>query len=381
MRVKYLKWENTVIGVINSDYSVDFTDVNNIPGFEVLPKDNHWTSQQFQKFLNDRVLSSGRRDIEKILFRCGLSAYNVFAVADKTKAVNAKDLFWMSNDADEKFENAITDVFESVFIKHTDMTGDSINTPDGCNVKRYGCYNGKYGIYKKRLHPVSGDVESEVAVYKLANRIGVPCCRAVKVDDDTVFSEFQYNFAQEQIVHFRRLFEGDTQRGGNELMNLIGKRPQYKNDFYKMIFLDFLTLQDDRHLSNLAMKVNLKTKQESFYPLYDNGRSLFYQDTAETIAKAADNPIDYCTTFGNEGSYYDYVCDILSEDINNVKLVDLSVSEDEIYDILKESGFKNERLFGSVTWIKNSMECITILSQKLQNGDIKSDASSLDIQM
>ena len=91
-------------------------------------------------------------------------------------------------------------------------------------------------------------------------------------------------------MHFRRLFEGDTQRTGNELMNLISKRPQYKADFYRMIFLDFLTLQDDRHLSNLAMKLNLKTKQESFYPLYDNGRSLFYQDTAETISKAAGNP-------------------------------------------------------------------------------------------
>ena len=61
--------------------------------------------------------------------------------------------------------------------------------------------------------------------------------------------------------------------------NLLNKRPAFKNDFYKMIFLDFLTLQNDRHLSNFAIKINSKTRQESFYPLYDNGRSLFYQDT------------------------------------------------------------------------------------------------------
>ena len=128
-------------------------------------------------------------------------------IAERTKAINAKDLIWIADRADESFDDAITDVFESVFIKKTDMKGDTINSPEGCNIKRYGVYEGKYGIYKERLHPLSTDVESEVAV--------------------------------------------------------MGKRPAYKDSFYKMIFLDFLTLQDDRHLSNFAIKVNHETKTES----------------------------------------------------------------------------------------------------------------------
>ncbi|NLO42774.1 MAG: hypothetical protein GX109_07085 [Bacteroidales bacterium] len=379
--MRYLKWADTVIGVINSDYSVDFNNTVHISGVEILPPDNHWTTKEFQSFLSDRVLSSQRRDIEKILFRCGLSSYNVFAVAEKTNAVNAKDLFWVTDNADEKFENALTDVFESIFIKNIDMIGDSINTPDGCNVKRYGCYNGKYGIYKDRLHPLSGDVESEVAVYKLAKRIGVPCCRAVQTDENTVFSEFQYNFAQEQIVHFRRLFENGEKRSGNELLNLISKRPQYKNDFYKMMFLDFLTLQDDRHLSNIAMKVNLQTKQESFYPLYDNGRSLFYQDTADTMVKAAYDPKNYCTTFGYEGSYYDHVHDILSENPDNACLVDLSVTDDEVYKILKDSGFKNERLEYSAKWIRGGINCITELIHEIKTSETQTEENDLKLNM
>ena len=143
-------------------------------------------------------------DIEYILFQYGLNTYNTFRIAEITKAINARDLLWVSDNAYDSFADAVTDVFESVFIKKIDMVGDSINTPDGCNVKRYGVYNNKYGIYKNRLHPLSTDVESEVAVYKLAKRLGVPCCKAVQTDENTVFSEFEYDFAAEQIIHFRR---------------------------------------------------------------------------------------------------------------------------------------------------------------------------------
>ena len=92
-------------------------------------------------------------------------------------------------------------------MKKVDRVGDSIDSPDGCNVKRYGVYEGSYGIYKKRLHPLSTDVESEVAVYQLASRIGVPCCQAIQVDEDTVFSKFEYDFSTEQIASITERME------------------------------------------------------------------------------------------------------------------------------------------------------------------------------
>ena len=97
-------------------------------------------------------------------------------------------------------------------------------------------------------------------MYEIAKKIGVPCCRAVQTDEDTVFSEFEYDFAAEQLIHFRRLFEDGERKSENELENLLAKRPNFKDDFYRMMFLDFLTLQDDRHLSNFAIKINCKTR-------------------------------------------------------------------------------------------------------------------------
>ncbi len=216
---------------------------------------------------------------------------------------------------------------------------------------------------------MSTDVESEVAVCKLAQRIGVPCCLAIQTDENTVFSKFEYDFSTEQIVHFRRLFEDGERTSYNELDNLIIKRPDYTNDFYKMMFLDFLTLQDDRHLSNFAVKIKHETRMESFYPLYDNGRSLFYQDNEKTISSAWKDPITFCTTFGAVGTYYGHIKDILAENPDALSLVDLSLSDDEIYAIMKDSGFDGMKLEGIVNWVSNSIKCLYELQQIAQTND------------
>ena len=106
-----------------------------------------------------------------------------------------------------RFADAVTDVFESVFIKKIDMSGRrSINTPDGCNVKRYGVYNNKYGIYKEQTASAIQNVESEVASYiNWQKGLVFRAAKLFRQDESTVFSEFEYDFAAEQIIHFRRL--------------------------------------------------------------------------------------------------------------------------------------------------------------------------------
>ena len=367
--LKFLKWKDDVIAKINSDFSVDFIDEKSSLLANPDGTNAHWSAERFAKFLDDRIISRQRRDIEKILFRCGLSSYDTFKIAERTKAINAKDLFWVTDGEKDLFNDAITDVFESVFIKKVDSVGDSIDSPGGCNIKRYGVYEGNYGIYKDRIHPLSTDVESEVAVYKLGQRIGVPCCEAIQTNENTVFSKFEYNFSKEQIVHFRHLFEDGERTSNNELENLIAKRPDYTDDFYRMIFLDYITRQDDRHLSNFAIKINTETKLESFYPLYDNGRSLFYQDTEKTIASDWKNPAKFCTTFGAVGTYYDHITDILAKNPEALSLVDLSLSDNEIYEIMKESGFNGSKLEGIVKWVSNSIKSLFDLQQIIQTND------------
>jgi hypothetical protein len=354
----YFKWNNEIIGVISQDNTVKFTmpDFNEVV-FLYTKGEKNWTSEQFTEFLSERVVSRDRRDIEKILFRCGLSHYDVLKITEITRIIHPKDLLWISNSINEKLDEVMTEVFSSVFHQKIDLFGDSIDTPEGYNIKRYGVYNGKYGIYKQRISPLHTDVESEVAVHLLAQKLGIPCCPAYKVDRDTVFSEFLYDFSREYIVHFRRLFDG--RRSINEYQNLTSIRPKYKNDIAKMVLLDFITRQDDRHLSNIAIKIS--GGKETFYPLYDNGRSLFYEDTEELVNSAVEDIQSYATSFGFSGTYYDYVLEINKERGSLKNLINTNISEKEISDILVKADFSGYRLMGATKWIMKAIEFISKL--------------------
>lgn len=353
--VRWLKWGDHVIATINEDYSANFSspEYNDVVALYTRGAKN-WTPEQLTEFLSQRIVSRERRDIEKILFRLGLSRYDVLAISQITRGIHPKDLLWIAHRENEQLDTAITHVFDSVFHQKIDLQGDSIDTPEGFNIKRYGVYKGSYGIYKQRINPLTSDVESEVAVYLLAQKLGVECCPAYRTDIDTVFSAFLYDFSKEYFIHFRQLFEGT--RSGNEYQNLISVRPNFKDDISRMIILDFITRQDDRHLSNMAIKIS--DKGESFYPLYDNGRSLFYEDTEEMVSKAILNPINYATSFGYSGTYYDYVEEIAKERGNLKGLINLDISKDDIVDILKAAEFKGYRFDGALEWIIKTLEIV-----------------------
>ena len=375
----WLKWDNDIIGTIDATNAVRFTmpEYNEVVSLYTRSVDN-WSSEQFAAFLSERVVSRDRRDIEKILFRCGLSRYDVLQIAEITRGIHPKDLLWVAHSEDEQLSAVITDVFDAVFHQRIDLTGDSTpphknfvfvgtpaDTPEGYNIKRYGVYEGRYGIYKQRISPLATDVESEVAVYLLAQKLGVPCCPAQRVDSvssgatDTVFSTFLYDFSKEYIVHFRRLFDGP--RSDNEYQNLIAVRPQYRDNITRMILLDFITRQDDRHLSNIAIKIG--AGGESFYPLYDNGRSLFYEDTEEMVRQAVADPARYATSFGYAGTYWDYAQEIARERGGLQELLNLSISEGEVAAILHESGFMGYRLEGATAWIMKAIEMLNFLGR------------------
>jgi len=357
---RYLKWDNEIVGVISKNNAVSFSapQYNKVVALYTRGR-SQWSPEEFNEFLAERLVSRDRRDIERILFRMGLSHYDVPRIAGITRGIHPKDLLWIARSKNERLDDAMTDVFSAVFRQGIDLTGDSVDTPEGYNIKRYGVYNGKYGIYKQRISPLMTDVESEIAVSLLAVKLGVPVCSVVRFDKNTVFSMFRYNFAKEYIVHFRRLFDGA--RSDNEYRNLVNVRPQYRDDIARMILLDFITRQDDRHLSNIAVKIG--SGGESFYPLYDNGRSLFYEDTADMVLDAVNDPAGYATSFGYSGTYWDYVQEIARERGGLNGLINLRVAEDEVIAILNEAGFTGYRFAGALEWIIKTLDIVRNLAK------------------
>lgn len=357
---KYIKWRDTIVGEVFKNLTVSFYSDQAIPTLKLILNGKYeWTSEDFQTFLSERVPSPNRRDIEKILQKSKMSEYNVFRLAAVTRAFHSRDLLWLSNDENEKFDDTVPQVFKSVFMDKRDLVGDSVLSPEGLNVKRYGVSNGSYGIYKERLHPSSSDAEAEVAVYHLSKLLGVRCCPAWLTKgtrSPVCFSKFEYNFSQEFIVHLRRLF-ADGERTDHLYDDLMRKLPEFSESIEQMIVLDFVTRQTDRHLSNAALLVS--DDSVSFYPLYDNGRSLFFEDNTQMIIEAIKDVQLYSTEFGEVGTYYDAITDIAKT--KNIKsLVNLDINEKHITDSYASAGLSGERLEGSVKW---TMACLDLLKR------------------
>jgi hypothetical protein len=101
---------------------------------------------------------------------------------------------------------------------------------------------------------------------------------------------------------------------------------------------------------------------KSFYALYDNGRSLFYEDTEETARRAARDPALYATSFGYAGTYWDCVREIAEEPGGLRGLINLAVSEGGIKTILTEAGFTGYRLGCASEWIRKTPDMFRELS-------------------
>lgn len=351
----YIKWIDTTIAEVYTDNTVKFHAWKPVDAVKIIGNKSKWTESEYLSFLSDRILSKDRRDVENILSRMGLKYYDSVKIAEQTNALNPKDMLWITKNEETRMSEALSGTFKNIFKQNIDTEGHSYHTPDGQNIKSYGISRNSYGIFKRRLMGVSTDAESEVAAYKLGNLLGVHVCPAWFVDEDTIFSKFEYDFSREYVVHARRYIDN---LNGDLYNILINTFPNMRDSIDKMCLFDFITRQDDRHLSNIAILI--KQNDYVFYPLYDNGRSLFYGDSANTVKLAVSGPIeDWCTSFGNIGTYYDVVYQICkSRDIS--KLINININEGDITKILIESGFTDYRLDGGTRWI---MKAINVLKE------------------
>jgi hypothetical protein len=64
-----------------------------------------------------------------------MTHYDVLQIAEITRGIHPKDLLWVAYSKDERLDNIITAVFDSVFHQRIDLVGESLDTPEGYNIK------------------------------------------------------------------------------------------------------------------------------------------------------------------------------------------------------------------------------------------------------
>ncbi|MBP3887708.1 MAG: hypothetical protein J6F30_08690 [Cellulosilyticum sp.] len=294
-------------------------------------------------FIIDRIPSSSRRDIDSLLFKWGLQEYNHYGIAIKTRLVNPMDSYWLKLSEEDNLDNLTKQLIQDTKITYS---------PSGNNVKYYTRKGDKFGIAKKRLSPVITDTESEVVCYRLSKLLEVNCCPVEQIDSNWTFSEYLYNFNKEVFKHVRQDMVNYT---GDLFDDLLKTYPDLRDDIYKMILFDFITRQDDRHRSNIAILYT--NEKRTLYPLYDNGRSLFFEDTEQFILEAIEDIQMYSTSFGEIGTYYDCIQEIK----NPQQYINLDITKQQVLECFSGLNLPKYKVDGCVKWIQS---CIDFLKSK-----------------
>jgi len=341
----YLKWHNNTVGIIYNHDLVGFINPDlNAAVKKLIKGKKSWSAEEYKNFLSDRVISRNRNGIENILLKLKLCNYDIIEIAEKSCAFNYKDLFWIASSESDLCENKLAEFFSVI----------GISLPKEGNKKNFTVNNGKYGILKNRLGN-STDIESEIACYNLGNLLGVNICPVRRVSKDVIFSEFVYDFSKEYLADARSLLTKEERSGDlyADFCNLCLKFPHITDDIYKIYIFDFITRQIDRHV-NLDMKIDDKGVS-NLYPLYDNGRSLFWNENETAIIEKAVKNIKIPADIEK-----------IAQNKKISSLVNLNINQREISNILYKSGFTDYKLDGCLKWILGATDMWPFSSERKQ---------------
>lgn len=225
-----------------------------------------------------------------LLVRCfGLSLSDQYWIKPQ-----GEDITWDKiNFFDNLFSKDIGDVLFGV-PKNTDGFDFSSpdNTSDGCLKKRWKIVGGKRCLVKGGSNPFQQQPFNEVIATKIMERLDIPHVVYDLIwDNGSPYSVCEdFVTADTELVSAWRILQ--TQKKPNDVsvyrhfVNIcegLGVK-NIVQDLDKMLVLDYIIANEDRHLNNFGLVRNAETLEWfGFAPIYDSGSSLGYDKVASQI--------------------------------------------------------------------------------------------------
>ncbi|MBQ2443716.1 MAG: HipA domain-containing protein, partial [Clostridia bacterium] len=212
---------------------------------------------------------------------------------------------------------------------------NQIQTPELTNTgsfeKCWKLIDGKWWMYKTANHE---EMFSELFIYHLGKKLGMNM--AVYERGDKCVKSL--DFTDSASVNFEPAFTfmGDNEDYEDVFARLNELCPQASADFVKMIFLDTLTANPDRHTANFGLLRDIKTgKLIGFAPVFDHNMALIARGYPKTVSK---NDILIClfNDFINNHTEFKKYLPIVTEDVLKSVLatVNMKVRSKDIIEFL-----------------------------------------------
>lgn len=226
-----------------------------------------------------------------IIKSLGLSLSDQYWIKPENSSLKWKDVNFYEND----FSLDVGNLFFGLKVKEDIDFISPDNTSDGWLIKKWVINNDERFLIKGGSAPYEQEPFNEVLASKICECLNIPhadydlikidgrfyCrCRNITTADTEIISAWNILNTQKKE---KKLSEFDNfLKCCKELK--IGLEDKIKNDIGKMIVLDFIIANTDRHYNNFSFLRNSNTLEwMGLSPLFDSGTSMFNKISTEDL--------------------------------------------------------------------------------------------------
>ena len=340
------KNEEVLVAEYNEALKV-FTEIYEIKNIDYAPLilfNNYSKDKNITPILTDwfkgRGIPSWRDDLDLLLAKLNITSS--FELLDKAFGLSLSDQYWVKP-TDSNIQYKDINFFEHDFedSEFTNATfGNELdssikislispnNTTDGRLKKTWVIENGKRYLLKGGFKNEVMQPFNEVLASMICERLGFDhVCYTLDVVNDKVVSKCEcFINTDTELIPAHQILQGliEKENAYEEYIKILEDKGinNVREKLENMFILDYLILNEDRHLNNFGIIRNVNTlKWIDIAPIFDNGQSL--------------NILDYndCELVINgQGRFFHSVLDfdLIISKIKDIKRIDLSKLDDVV---------------------------------------------------
>lgn len=298
----------------------------NVPEYDSIS--NEVNLQKFKVWWKNRFIPSDRIYLNKALKLLKLSSIN--ELISKTHCASLNDQYWTKFTSDSStweqinfYTNSFDDSIGTVLLlnREQNFSENSINNPDfttdGALPKRWIIENEKRYLIKGTESAFQQEPFNEYITHVLCTTLGINNVSYQVLQSNNNEGEVQYlskceNFTSENIEFVPAYFIKETLKQKNNesdyqhflrCCDVLGAT-NIENDLNKMLFVDFIMANIDRHYRNFGLLRNSETLEWiGLAPVFDTERSMFLNKSIPKINYDAIN-IDSKPFKDNQAAQY-----------------------------------------------------------------------------
>lgn len=330
-------------------------------------------------WLNNRVIPTNREHIEKVLETVNLRNPRPIDILKINHACSVNDTLWIkeANELniygneltwkDVSLYNGFKEALGIVsFFGNTSSLGGNLKTPElttnGMLGKAWRIIDGTIKLYKKGTSGgcnTGNEPYSEVIASKLLSFSDIKhISYSIDKWEDTLCSVC--NLFTSEDIGYMPIKEVLTLELGKNVewtyprVLEICKKYKVEEEFKKMLFFDYLIINQDRHFGNFGFTINNETREiTGFMPLFDHGYSLGNFMLTE---KEIDEKLKEQGTFSNT-RLLDQGLELLNERFTKKMIKDIMTNINE----LNKLNVPKERLDISRKILKKTTEILKLI--------------------